>query len=187
MAKRVGSAWPSCFRSALAFRLCFGLLLSVLISCGSPNQTMNQQSGPLVRIHVYPAGLETLLSILRVSAPDPLGTQRDFKTTFTAGPFDLIGVSFPVGNRGQASFAVELYGLNNCHLANGMALVNLDSDGVVDINLQVISVPLCGNGAVLNVQVANIGLGSGTVTSMPNGISCDGLGNGCSVMVMEGY
>ena len=186
MAKRVGSDWPSCFRSALAFRLWFGLLLSVLISCGSPNQTMNQQSGPLVRIHVGPVDQQAVAVTLTVKVPDLSGVLKSTVGNFTAGPFDLLGAEFPMGTRGQASFQVDLFGPNNCLLSSGTAQVGIDGDGVFDVTLLLTTVPLCGNGAVLTVQVANVLGGQGIVTSQPIGISCDGLGNGCSLIVMKG-
>ncbi len=186
MANHGRSHWQSRLRNLLAGPLGLCLVLCALVSCGDQNTTMMQVEGPLVRIRVSPVDPGAIKAVLTVSAPDPAGLQVDRTNTFNTAPFDLLGVSFPIGTRVQATFKVELFGPNDCLLATGTAIANIDSDGVLDISLNVTPVPLCGNGAVLTVQVANIGAGVGTVTSSPNGISCDGLGNGCTVTVMKG-
>jgi hypothetical protein len=161
------------------------LLLLSLTSC-SNSSTDSGPDGPIVRLHIAPVDPGSVSAMLKVSIPDAAGTTQDRTQSFTDAPYDLLGVTFPVGTRGQASFEVTMYGPNNCVLATGTALVNIDSDGIFDPSLALSSVPLCGNGATLSVQVANIGMGIGTVVSNPNGISCDGLGNGCTLTVKKG-
>ena len=61
-----------------------------------------------------------------------------------------------------------------------MAALNIDSDGVFDVTVPMQPVELCGNGVTVTVQVANVVGGKGSVTSTPAGISCTGIGPGCS-------
>lgn len=185
MARHKRAHWLSRFRLS-AWGPCGVLLLLVsLTSCSNPS-TDSGHDGPIVRLHVASVDPGTVEARLKVSIPDPAGTSQDRTQTFASAPYDLLGVTFPAGTRGQASFEVTLVGPNSCILSTGTALVNIDSDGVFDPSLALSSVPLCGNGATLSVQVANIGMGVGTVTSAPNGISCDGLGMGCTVTVKKG-
>lgn len=185
MVRHERAHWLSRFRLLVGGPFGILLLLLSLTSCSDP-ATDSGPDGPIVRLHVAPVDGGTVEARLKVSIPDPAGISQDRTQTFASAPYDLLGVTFPAGTRGQASFEVTLYGLNNCIISTGTALVNIDSDGVFDPSLALSSVPLCGNGAVLSVQVANIGMGQGTVSSSPTGINCDGLGNFCTLIVKKG-
>lgn len=185
MARHGRSHWLSRFRPFLLGPLGILLLILSLTSC-SNSSTDGSHDGPIVRLHLAPVDPGATTVALKVTIPDAAGSPQERTQSFTEAPYDLLGVTFPVGTRGQASFEVTMYGPNSCILATGTALVNIDSDGIFDPSLALSTVPLCGNGATLSVQVANIGMGIGTVVSDPNGISCDGLGNGCTLTVTKG-
>lgn len=158
------------------------LLLLGWSSCGSEGSG----AGPLVRLHLSPVDSTTAQAILNLTARDPAGQDRPFTMTFNSGPFDLLGAAFPAGTRGPTSYQVNLYGAASCLVASGSATLNLDSDGVFELSVLMSAVPLCGNGALLTVQVANVLGGAGSVTSTPAGINCQGGASGCSAAFMKG-
>lgn len=172
--------WASAVRSVGMRLLC--LLLLGWSSCSSDSSG----AGPLVRLHLSPVDSTAAQAILNVTARDPAGQDRQFTMTFDSAPFDLLGASFPAGTRGPTSYQINLYGAASCLVASGSATLNLDSDGVFELSVVMSAVPLCGNGALLTVQVANVLGGAGSVTSTPAGISCQGAGSGCSAAFMKG-
>ncbi len=176
------SAWMARV-SGLVTVGCF-LLLVALCACGNQTTTTPTE-GPLVRLHVTPLASGTTQAVLTVTATDAASMNKTAKNTFAEAPLDLLGVSFPPGTRSSATFVVELFGNAGCLLGTGTAMLNIDSDGVFDVTVNITSVPLCGNGVTLTVQVANIQLGKGTVTSSPSGISCDATGKGCTLTLMK--
>lgn len=184
MANRSRSVWLSRFRKLAPLGL--WMLLLAVCSCGDQTTTMLPTEGPLVRIHVAPIPTGTVEAVLTVTAQDPTMMEKVGNKTFTEAPFDLLGVSFPVGTRGTTTFKVELKGAAACLLATGTATLNIDSDGVLELTINVTPVQFCGNGVTLTVQVANIAGARGIVQSTPSGISCDGGGNGCTVTVQKG-
>ncbi|MFO0621394.1 MAG: hypothetical protein U0745_08360 [Polyangia bacterium] len=142
--------------------------------------------GPLVRLSLTQTDPATVYAILKVTAVDPSGTPKEMIERFVNPPFDRFGVVFPKETRGTASIEVSLYGSEDCPLATGIDQVQLDSDGEFDTAMTLTAVPLCGTGATLTLLVANIAGGQGVVSSSPNGIQCDGSGNGCSLTVKKG-
>ena len=179
------SHWLSRFRKFAPLGLC--LLLLTLVSCGDTNTTaMMQTEGPLVRIHVAPIDPNATQVVLSVTATDPTGMPKVGMSTFTMAPYDLLGVQFPIGTRGVVNFQVDLRNASNCLLSTGTAMLTINSDGVLELTVNVTPVPFCGNGATLSIQVANILGAAGLVESMPSGISCNGSGNGCTMTVKKG-
>lgn len=161
-------------------------LLCLLLVAGSSCSSDSSGGGPLVRLHLSPVDATTAQAVLNVTARDPAGQDKPFTMTFDSGPFDLLGASFPAGTRGPTSYQINLYGAAACLVASGSATLNLDTDGVFELSIVMTAVPLCGNGALLTVQVANVLGGAGSVTSNPAGISCQGAGGGCSAAFMKG-
>ncbi|MFO0656470.1 MAG: hypothetical protein U0787_15500 [Polyangia bacterium] len=174
------TAWLSPLRHLVRFGVL--LVLLVLGACGDNAQ--NQSDGPLIRLHVTPVDGSVDKAVLSVAATDAMGVSKTNMSTFTAAPYDLLGVTFPVGTRGATSFQVDLYS-GSCLVGTGTATLTIDSDNVVDLNVTIKAIPLCGNGVTLTVQIANIEYGKGTVSSDPAGISCDASGKGCTVTVMK--
>ena len=160
------------------------LLLCSLASCGSSGEL--GMEGPLVRLHLSPVDDAVMRVTLSIAAQDATGQDKQNLYMVSDSPFDLLGVSFPVGTRGTTTYQVSVYGASDCLLASGTATLNLDSDGVFDVTVMMTSSPLCGNGAKLTVQVSAVNKGMGTVTSTLAGINCTGAGAGCSVTVMKG-
>ena len=161
-------------------------LLCLLLLAGSSCSSDSSGAGPLVRLHLSPVDPTAAQAVLSVTARDPAGQDKPFTMTFNSAPFDLLGASFPAGTRGPTSYQVNLYGTGSCLVASGSATLNLDSDGVFELSIVMTAVPLCGNGALLTVQVANVLGGTGSVTSNPAGINCQGAGGGCSAAYMKG-
>lgn len=159
-----------------------GLLLTglLLVSCSSDSDGGVGSTGPLVRLHLASVNTATARAELKITAPDASGQAITKQTSFAAAPFDPLGVSFPVGTRGATGYQVDLFKDATCPIATGMATLNIDSDGVFDVSVSMQTVELCGNGVTVTVQVANVVGGKGTVTSVPAGISCSGIGPGCS-------
>jgi photosystem II stability/assembly factor-like uncharacterized protein len=184
MANRSRSVWLSRFRKLAPLGL--WMLLLAVCSCGDQTTTMVPTEGPLVRIHVGPVPSGTVEAVLTVTAQDPTMMEKIGSKSFKEAPFDLLGVSFPVGTRGTTTFKVDLKGAADCLLATGTATLTIDSDGVLELTVNVTPVQFCGNGVTLTVQVANIAGARGIVQSTPSGISCDGGGNGCTVTVQKG-
>ena len=162
------------------------LLCLLLLGGSSCSSDSNGGAGPLVRLHLAPVDSTAAQAILNVTARDPGGQDKKFTMTFDSAPFDLLGASFPAGTRGPTSYQVNLYGAASCLVSSGSATLNLDSDGVFELSIVMTAVPLCGNGALLTVQVANVLGGAGTVTSTPAGINCQGGATGCSAAFMKG-
>lgn len=159
-----------------------GLLLTglLLMSCSSDSGGGVGSTGPLVRLHLTSVSSATARAELKITAPDATGQPISKQTSFAAAPFDPLGVSFPVGTRGATSYQVDLFKDATCPVATGMAALNIDSDGVFEVTVMMTEIPLCGTGVTVTVQVANVVGGKGSVTSMPAGISCSGIGTGCS-------
>lgn len=159
-----------------------GLLLTglLLMSCSSDSGGGVGSTGPLVRLHLTSVSSATARAELKITAPDATGQPISKQTSFAAAPFDPLGVSFPVGTRGATSYQVDLFKDATCPVATGMAALNIDSDGVFEVTVMMTDIPLCGTGVTVTVQVANVVGGKGSVTSMPAGISCSGIGTGCS-------
>lgn len=178
-----GGLWPVVPRGGMRM-LC--LLLTAVWSCSGDSSGGADGAGPLVRLHLSPVDTTATSAALNITARDPAGQDRPFAMTFTSGPFDLLGVSFPPGTRGPTNYKAGLYGDSSCLVASGATSLNLDGDGVFELPLAMTAVPLCGNGATLTVQVANVLGGSGDVTSTPAGISCQGGASSCSAAYMKG-
>lgn len=159
-----------------------GLLLTglLLMSCSSDSGGGVGSTGPLIRLHLSSVESATVRAELKITAPDVSGQAISKQTSFAAAPFDPLGVSFQVGTRGATSYQVDLLRDATCPIATGMAALNIDSDGVFDVSVPMQTVDLCGNGVTVTVQVANVVGGKGSVTSVPAGISCTGIGPGCS-------
>lgn len=175
--------WPMVPRGGMRL-LC--LLIPALWACSGDSSGGADSAGPLVRLHLSPVDPAATSAVLNLTARDPAGQDRPFTMTFTSGPFDLLGVAFPPGTRGPTDYKVELLGDSACRVASGSSNLNLDGDGVFELPLALTAVPLCGNGATLVVQVANVLGGAGSVTSAPSGISCQGGTSGCTAAYMKG-
>lgn len=174
------TAWLSPLRHLVRFGVL--LVLLVLGACGDNAQ--NQSDGPLIRLHVTPVDGSVDKAVLSVAATDAMGVSKTNMSTFTAAPYDLLGVTFPVGTRGATSFQVDLYS-GSCLVGTGTATLTIDSDNVVDLNVTIKAIPLCGNGVTLTVQIAKIVSGNGTVSSNPPGINCDDTGKNCTLIVAK--
>lgn len=162
------------------------LLLVGFVSCSSEDPGIVDPEGPLVRLHLSPFDGTAVQVSLNVTARDAAGLEKQSMMNFTEAPLDLLGVTFPPGTRGATSYQVSLYSDASCLIAQGTAILNLDSDGVVETTVTMSPVTLCGNGATLTVSVANVNGGSGRITSMPAGIDCQSAGTGCSITMMKG-
>lgn len=173
------SAVPS-----LGVRL-LGLLLLGVLSCSSDGSGASS-GGPLVRLHLSSVDSATTSADLKVTASDPGGQDRSFMMNFADSPFDLLGVSFPSGTRGLTQYEVTLYSTPSCPIASGVASLSLDDDQVYELAVTMKAVALCGNGATLTVQLANVLGGQGSVVSTPAGINCTGGATGCSVFLPKG-
>lgn len=158
-------------------------LLYGMLGCVKPEPPAQ---GPLIRLHLLKGDAKTEVAILTITATDQEGKPKEVTQRFQSAPFDLLGASFPPGTQGAVSVEVKLYGQNDCILASGTARPILTSDDELDVSVTMSAIPLCGEGAVLTVLVASAGTASGTVSSQPSGISCDGLGNGCTLIVKKG-
>ena len=161
------------------------LLLLAMGSCSSDNSGANP-GGPLVRLHLSPIDPATARANLKVTVLNPAGQEQPFMMEFSSGPFDLLGVSFPVGTRGPTQYEVTLYNSESCPVAGGAASLTLDDDGVYELPVTMKPVPLCGDGVTVTVQLANVVGGQGKVTSTPPGIDCSGGTSGCSAVFKKG-
>lgn len=171
------------FVLSLALPVAMSLGLSLAACSGSGSAAGD---GPIVRLHLNPVDMTAVQAVLSVTAKDPAGQDKPAQMAFSKAPFELLGVNFPVGTRGVTSYQVSLMGDASCTLATGSATLNLDSDGIFDLPITMSAVPLCGSGATLTVQVANVIGGMGKVTSVPAGIDCTGSGPGCSATFEKG-
>jgi hypothetical protein len=161
-------------------------VVCLLISANGCPVEEGPRQGPLVRLSLAQADPATVYAVLKVTAVDQDGTPKEMIERFGSAPFDRFGVLFPTGTRGAVSLEVSLYGEEDCPLATGADQIQLDSDGEFDTAMALTAIPLCGSGATLTLLVANIAGGQGVVSSSPNGIRCDGSGDGCSVTVKKG-
>ncbi len=162
------------------------LLPIAVISCGDAASSSMPGEGPLVRIHVEPVSTASVSATLTVSALNPSHVLKTFMQTFNQGRFDLLGASFPMGTRGQVFFQVDLLGAGYCLLASGTASLDLTSDSEFDQKVVVSTFPYCGVGPFLSVQVSGLLGAGGSVSSMPNGISCADTGGTCKAAMMKG-
>ena len=165
----------------------FWLLLGILASCSGDSTAGVVTEGPLVRVHLSPVDPLTTHADLSITAPDATSQPVMRMTKFSSAPFDVMGVTFPVGTRGGTTYQVNLYSEPSCLLATGQSTLTIDSDGVFDVAVTVTPVLLCGNGATLTVQVINAFGGIGYVASTPAGtISCPDSPSKCSFSTMKG-
>lgn len=161
------------------------LLLLAMGSCSSDSSGDNP-GGPLVRLHLSPVDPATAKANLKVTVLNPAGQEQPFAMEFSSGPFDLLGVSFPIGTRGPTQYEVTLSNGDGCPLASGAASLTLDDDTVYELPVAMKPVPLCGDGVTVTVQLANVVGGQGKVTSTPPGIDCSGGTSGCSAVFNKG-
>lgn len=168
----------------IATRVVLAVVSLSLLSCGGGGTQAGD--GPIVRLRLSPVDMSAVQAMLTVTAKDAMGQEKPAQMAFSKAPFELIGVNFPVGTRGTTTYQVTLSGDAACTLATGSATLNLDSDGIFELPVTMSPVPLCGGGATLTVQVANVIGGMGKVTSNPPGIDCSGSGAGCSATFGKG-
>ncbi len=163
----------------------FGLLLLGGLSC-SPSGSAGID-GTLVRLRPSIVDAATVRADLSVTAKSPTGQDATVAQMFASGPFEVLGVEFPAGTRGATSYALGLFNDASCQLASGQATFNLEDDGLFDVPVAMSTTSLCGSGAQVEVQVANVSGGTGSVSSAPAGIkSCQGSGTGCSATFTKG-
>lgn len=171
------------FMSSVALPGLLALLVTALASCGSSESV--GLDGSLVRLHLVGLDPAATRIILAVTATPPTGTAKTGTKDFAAGPFEVLGVTFPPGAVATTQYQVNVYDSLNCLIATGSASLPISADGIFEVTVQLAAVPLCGNAATLTVQVVNGVGGAGTVTSSPAGISCSGAGPDCAHMFMK--
>ena len=162
----------------------FGLLALGGFSC-SPSGTAGVD-GILVRLHPSIIDDTTARADLAATAKSPAGQDAAMSESFLARPFDVLGVAFPAGTRGPTNYQLGLFNDASCQLASGQASYTLESDGIFDVPLAMTAISMCGSGAKVDVQVANLSGGMGSVTSAPAGINCQAGGTGCSASFSKG-
>lgn len=178
-----GGWWSTVPSAAMSLS---SVCLLVLVSAACSGSGAAGGDGPIVRLHLSPFDMTATQAVLNITARDPSGQERPFSNTFASGALDPLGVTFPAGTRGPTSYQVNLFSDASCQSATGTAVLNLDSDGVFDLSVPMTTVPYCGNGATLTVDVSSINGGAGTVTSNPPGIACTVKGTNCTLPVMKG-
>ena len=185
MAKQGRLGWFTARGKSAHLGLCWLLFLGALSCSPDSGATVD---GSLVRLHLSLVDATASRADLTIAAAPDATSQPVMKTTsFTSGPLDVLGVTFPAGTRGLTSYQVRLYNDAACLLSSGQASFTLDSDGTFDVVVAMTQAVACGMGVKVDVQVANLSGASGTVTSNPPGISCQGPGgNGCSAVFMVG-
>ena len=160
-----------------------------LLGLGGPSCSPSGTAGIdgiLVRLHPSIITDTAARADLTATAKSPAGQDAAMAQSFTQRPFDVLGVTFPAGTRGPTSYQLGLFDDASCQLASGQASYTLDSDGVFEVPLAMTASSLCGSGAKVDVQVANLSGGSGSVSSAPAGINCQGGGTGCSASFAKG-
>lgn len=161
-------------------------VLGALFFCGSCGSAA--PAGPLVRIHLASVDPSASRALLNVTARDATFQSKSGMTEFRSGPFDVLGVAFPPGTQGPTSINVSLYKDETCLLGTGTTMLNLESDGVFEVWVDLVAPPLsCGTPAAkLSIQVITGAMSAGLVTSQPAGISCTGNGTNCTFIFEQG-
>lgn len=155
------------------------LLLMIILGC----QQSCAESGSGTLVIVELSGELTGLDSLQVTAildGRPARSIEIFRGTQTR-----FGLQFDPGTSGPLKLLVEGLLANRCVSASGEGNTVLSGQAQIELGIIIAQVlPLtCGGQTQPTLAVTRIGDGSGTVTSMPNGISC---GTSCSAMFQSG-